>query len=176
MEKKTFNPLEWMDNSNQQQQHTEQNYQTVTDDNSEVEKVIQNIEANHIDIAPNYNDWINIGFAFADEFGESGRNLFHRVSQYYSGYNSKECDKQFDNCLKSKGQGVSLKTFFFLAKQAGVSIVTQSYDNYKANNSSYNSSRNTPEQDYQEKETIKEIRGKPFSLLPNQIELALNNC
>ena len=84
MEQKTFNPLEWMDNSNQQQQHTEQNYQLIADDNSEVEKVIQNIEANHIDIAPNYNDWINIGFAFADEFGESGRSLFHRVSQYYS--------------------------------------------------------------------------------------------
>src|SRR5690606_6373064 len=126
MEKKTFNPLEWIEKPNQQQQHTEQKHQSVTDNNSEVEKVIQNIEANHIDIAPNYNDWINIGFAFADEFGESGRSLFHRVSQYYTGYNTKECDKQFDNCLKSKGQGVSLKSFFFLAKQAGVSIATQS--------------------------------------------------
>lgn len=128
MSKKTFNPLEWMGNTDQQQQHTEQNPQPVTDSYSEVEKIIQNIEANHIDIAPNYNDWINIGFAFADEFGETGRNLFHRVSQYYSGYNSKECDKQFDNCLKSKGQGVSLKSFFFLAKQAGVPIATQSHN------------------------------------------------
>lgn len=126
MEKKTFNPLEWMENTNQQQQHTEQSPQPVTDSYSEVEKIIKNIEANHIDIAPNYNDWINIGFAFADEFGETGRILFHRVSQYYTGYNTEECDKQFDNCLKSKGQGVSLKSFFFLAKQAGVSIATQS--------------------------------------------------
>tara|TARA_R110002072_G_scaffold199405_2_gene357007 strand:- start:10684 stop:12501 length:1818 start_codon:yes stop_codon:yes gene_type:complete len=126
MSKKTFNPLEWMENTNQQQQHTEQSPQPVTDSYSEVEKIIKNIEANDIDIAPNYNDWINIGFAFADEFGETGRTLFHRVSQYYTGYNTKECDKQFDNCLKSKGQGVSLKSFFFLAKQAGVSIATQS--------------------------------------------------
>jgi hypothetical protein len=117
-----------MENPTQQQQLTEQKPQPVTDNNSDVEKIIQNIEANQIDIAPNYNDWINIGFAFADEFGETGRNLFHRVSQYYSGYNSKECDKQFDNCLKSKGQGVSLKSFFFLAKQAGVSIATQSHN------------------------------------------------
>jgi hypothetical protein len=128
MSKKTFNPLDWMENPTQQQQLTEQNLPPVTDNNSDVEKIIQNIEANQIDIAPNYNDWINIGFAFADEFGETGRNLFHRVSQYYSGYNSKECDKQFDNCLKSKGQGVSLKSFFFLAKQAGVPIATQSHN------------------------------------------------
>src|SRR5690606_24879852 len=47
-------------------------------------------------------------------------------SRYYPGYHSKECDRQFDNCLKSKGQGVSLKSFFYLAKQAGVSIATQS--------------------------------------------------
>ena len=128
MEKKTFNPLEWIEKPNQQQQHTEQNHQSVTDNNSEVEKVIQNIEANHIDIAPNYSDWVNIGFAFADEFGETGRDLFHRISRFYPRYNAKECDKQFDNCLKSKGQGVSLKSFFYLAKQAGVSIATQSHD------------------------------------------------
>ncbi|HLW33235.1 MAG TPA: DUF3987 domain-containing protein [Aequorivita sp.] len=126
MSKHTFNPLEWMDKPNQQQPVTEQNPIPLTDKYSEVEAIIKNIEANQIDIAPNYNDWINIGFAFADEFGESGRTLFHRVSQYYPGYNSKECDRQFDNCLKSKGQGVSLKSFFYLAKQAGVSIATQS--------------------------------------------------
>lgn len=157
MEKKTFNPLEWMENPTQQQQHTEQNYQQLTDNNSEVENVIQNIESNHIDIAPNYNDWINIGFAFADEFGESGRSLFQRVSQFYTGYNSKECDKQFDNCLKSKGQGVSLKTFFFLAKQAGVSIVTQFNVQYNTNNSNYKSSKAPPVQEHQEEDPIKEV-------------------
>jgi hypothetical protein len=128
MKKKTFNPLEWIEKPNQQQQHTEQNHQSVTDNNSEVEKVIQNIEANQIDIAPNYSDWVNIGFAFADEFGETGRDLFHSISRFYPRYNAKECDKQFDNCLKSKGQGVSLKSFFYHAKQAGVSIATQSHD------------------------------------------------
>ncbi|MCK0131463.1 PriCT-2 domain-containing protein [Flavobacteriaceae bacterium F08102] len=134
---------------------------------AEVEKVIQNIEANHIDITPNYNDWKNIGFAFADEFGESGRSLFHRVSQYYSGYNTKECDKQFDNCLKSKGQGVSLKTFFFLAKQAGVSIVTHSIDQYKTNNNNCKLSKTTPVQEHQEEEPIKEMMPTfPKSLYP----------
>src|SRR5690554_110718 len=167
MAKKVFNPLEWIEKPNQQQQHTEQNHQSVTDNNSEVEKVIQNIEANQIDIAPNYSDWVNIGFAFADEFGETGRDLFHRISRFYPRYNAKECDKQFDNCLKSKGQGVSLKTFFFLAKQAGVSIVTQSYDQYNTNNSNYKSSKNPSVREHQEEEPIKEIMPTfPKSLYP----------
>lgn len=88
----------------------------------EVETIIQQIEANQIDIATAYSDWRNIGFAFADEFGESGRDYFHRISRFYSDYSASECDRQFDNCLKAKGQGVSLKTFFYHAKQAGVQI------------------------------------------------------
>ena len=73
---------------------------------------------------PLYSDWVNIGFAFADEFGETGRNLFHRVSQYHPEYSTQECDKQFDNCMKARGQGVSLKTFFYHAKEAGIPLTT----------------------------------------------------
>ena len=70
MKKRAFNPLEWMDDSTQQEEHIEKKSEPITTNNTEVEKVIENIEANQIDIAPNYNDWISIGFAFADEFGE----------------------------------------------------------------------------------------------------------
>ena len=122
MEKKTFNPLEWMENPTQQSIHTEQAQPLCNSNESEVETIIQQIEANQIDIATAYSDWRNIGFAFADEFGESGRDYFHRISRFYSDYSASECDRQFDNCLKAKGQGVSLKTFFYHAKQAGVQI------------------------------------------------------
>ena len=122
MEKKTFNPLEWMENPAQQAINTEQAQPLSNSNESEVETIIQQIEANQIDIATAYSDWRNIGFAFADEFGESGRDYFHRISRFYSDYSASECDRQFDNCLKAKGQGVSLKTFFYHAKQAGVQI------------------------------------------------------
>ena len=122
MEKKTFNPLEWMENPAQQSINTEQAQPLSNSNESEVETIIQQIEANQIDIATAYSDWRNIGFAFADEFGESGRDYFHRISRFYPDYSASECDRQFDNCLKAKGQGVSLKTFFYHAKQAGVQI------------------------------------------------------
>lgn len=122
MERKTFNPQEWIENPNQQQIDTEPKEQLPQHDLSDVEKIIQQIEANQIDIAIAYSDWRNIGFAFADEFGETGRDYFHRISRFYADYSTTECDRQFDNCLKAKGQGISLKTFFYHAKQAGISI------------------------------------------------------
>ena len=112
MERKTFNPQDWLNQPAPQPKVTEQQTFNTDSQTDEVERIIQSIEANRTDITSTYSDWVNIGFAFADEFGENGRNLFHRVSQFYPGYSVPECDKQFDNCLKSKGHGVSLKTFF----------------------------------------------------------------
>ncbi|MEQ9287723.1 MAG: DUF3987 domain-containing protein [Cyclobacteriaceae bacterium] len=124
MERKTFNPLEWLDKPEKQTKVIEQTHIETPTSMEEVERIIQFIESNSTDITSAYSDWVNIGFAFADEFGESGRNLFHRISQFYPDYSSQECDKQFDNCLKANGQGVSLKTFFYHAKQAGIPLAS----------------------------------------------------
>lgn len=120
--KKIFNPLDWLEQPNQQQINTEPQQVEATTDAAEVEKIIQQIEAKQIDIATAYSDWRDIGFAFADAFGESGREYFHRISKFYADYSATECDTQYTNCLKANGHGVTLKTFFFHAKQAGVNI------------------------------------------------------
>jgi hypothetical protein len=90
----------------------------------EVSQILHQLESRYLDLTANYADWRNIGFAFADEFGESGRELFHRVSQFHPEYKTTECDKQFDACLKAKGHGITLKTFFHLAKQCGINLRT----------------------------------------------------
>jgi len=125
---KKFNPLEWANKPTPTKIEPVESKQKVTPNNPirdtqyEVEQIIQQIESNQIDVASAYADWRNIGFAFADEFGENGRDYFHRISCFYSDYSQADCNLQFDNCLKSKGRGVSLKTFFFHAKQAGVKL------------------------------------------------------
>ena len=86
----------------------------------DVNSIIEKIEAVKVDITSTYEDWLRIGFAFAHEFGEAGRSLFHRISQFYPDYDSSQCDHQFDSCLKSKREGVTIGTFFHLAKQAGI--------------------------------------------------------
>ena len=120
MEKKKFNPLEWIESPTQQQIPVPSAPSMTLNAFSEVELVIRKIEDKQIDIASAYSDWRNIGFAFADEFGEEGRILFHRISRFYLDYSDRDCNQQYDKCLKAKGQGISIKTFFFHAKHAGI--------------------------------------------------------
>ncbi len=91
-----------------------ENYQKVLE-------IISQIESTQTDIAPQYIEWRNIGFAFADEFGEAGRELFHRMSRFYPDYTTHEADNQYTRCLKSKGHGVTIGTFFYWSFNAGIS-------------------------------------------------------
>jgi len=123
MEKQKFNPLEWIESPTLEQTPVPQSPSKASDTFSEVEMVIRKIEDKQIDIASAYSDWRNIGFAFADEFGEEGRVLFHRISRFYADYTDLECNQQYTKCLEAKGQGISLNTFFFHAKNSGISII-----------------------------------------------------
>ena len=57
-------------------------------------------------------DLRDLGFAMDDALGESGRAYFHCFSRFYHGYTPAETDKQFDNCLKAHGHGITIKTLF----------------------------------------------------------------
>ena len=92
---------------------------------SDVEIVLQRIEERGVDITQIYGDWRDIGFAFADEFGEAGRTLFHRVSRFYSGYDEAKVNDQYNKCLRSHGSGITIKTFFQKAKDAGIDLRTR---------------------------------------------------
>ena len=90
------------------------------DDYEKVNEVVTTLENSGIDITANYNNWIMIGFAFADAFGTMGEELFLRVSSNYPKYNAAQCCKQYQKCLQSNNSGATIGTFFHLAKQAGV--------------------------------------------------------
>jgi hypothetical protein len=127
MSKKTFNPADWKETNKTESKATASNKPIPPlgggqVGSSDIETITQRIESNAADIAPNYADWRDLGFALADELGESGRSYYHRLSQFYQNYNSTEADKQFDACLKAHGHGVSIKTFYHLAKSAGVNV------------------------------------------------------
>lgn len=90
----------------------------------EVEIITRRIEEAALDITGAYADWLSLGFALARGLGEEGRAYFHRLSRFYTGYKAAEADKQYNACLRSRRQGVTLNTFFHLARQAGVDIRT----------------------------------------------------
>ncbi|MDR1739150.1 MAG: DUF3987 domain-containing protein [Bacteroidales bacterium] len=121
MSKKTFNPKDWATAMPRQSSNTFNSLSSLKSD-SDIEIITKRIESTNTDIAPNYADWRDLGFALADALGESGRNYYHRLSRFYPKYNQSETDKQFDKCLKSNGNGVSIKTLYHLAKSAGIDV------------------------------------------------------
>lgn len=127
---KKFNPADWKPQkpvAQKQYKPVAHARQTGTTNSvsRDVDVVVRRIENVGADIAPTYADWLALGFALASEFGESGRGYFHRCSMYYAGYTPEATEKQYDNCLRSRGHGVSIKTFFQLAKNAGININTK---------------------------------------------------
>lgn len=98
----------------------------------EIELLTKEIENRAIDIAPNYHSWRDLGFALADALGENGRDYYHRLSRFYPNYSYEETDKQFTACLKAHGHGITSKTIFHLAKQAGITINSRSNSPFPA--------------------------------------------
>lgn len=128
MSKKTFNPADWATNKVTETNATAipTTPQSNIDTSNEIETITQRIEAVSVDIAPNYADWRDLGFALADALGESGRNYYHRLSRFYPSYSQSETDKQYSACLAAHGHGVTIKTLYHLTKSAGVSVsITQ---------------------------------------------------
>lgn len=98
---------------------------TPSDTATKVESLIAQLKATHTDITSGYTEWLKVGFALASEFGESGRRYFHDISAIYSGYNATECDKKYDECLKSDKGRTNIATIFYLAEQQGVKLPHQ---------------------------------------------------
>ena len=98
---------------------------TSSDTSARVELLIAQLQATHTDITSGYTDWLKVGFAIASEFGEAGRRYFHDISALYTGYDATECDKKYDECLKSDNGRTNISTLFYLAEQQGVKLPHQ---------------------------------------------------
>jgi len=93
--------------------------------NEDIAHILQQITSRGVNIAEDYHSWLHISFALASEFGESGREYFHAVSAQSSKYESARCDAQYDIALKrDHSGGVSIGTFFYYCKQAGIETTT----------------------------------------------------
>ena len=118
--KNKFNPKEWNKISEEKNELTKKINNSPMNDNdksSQVEYMLSQIESNQTDITGTYEEWVKIGFALADCFGENGRDYFHRVSQFHPEYNIEKCNYQFDKCLNANGSGVKINTFFYMCFQ-----------------------------------------------------------
>ena len=82
------------------------------------ESILNKIEQHQIDITGVYDDWLKIGFAINSEFGENGRAYYHRLSSIHADYSSNECNTQYNNCVNSTKEGITMASFYYYALKA----------------------------------------------------------
>lgn len=88
---------------------------------AKIDRCITQIEAQGINIADDYADWISIGFSIASELGRDGEETFLRASQFSGKFDPSKCSKKYDNLQKHCKKG-SIGVFFNICKKYGIDI------------------------------------------------------
>ncbi|MDD2564795.1 MAG: DUF3987 domain-containing protein [Salinivirgaceae bacterium] len=172
MSKKIFNPADWTtQNTKTSKPRTSEKssfppLRGGQEGLSDIDLITQRIEAVSVDIAPNYTDWRDLGFALADALGENGRNYYHRLSRFYPSYSQSETDKQYSACLASHGHGVTIKTLYHLTKSAGVSVSILQPPKHKSSIPQNGDLKDLGEEDFS---PMGELEGAVLPTFPDEI-------
>jgi len=86
------------------------------------------------DIAPTYQEYIQLAFAIATDCGEAGRYDFLTLCSLSPKYDAKAADRLFSNALKTGHREVHLGTAFHLAERCGVNVRYEAPDGQEAKN------------------------------------------
>ena len=89
---------------------------TPDDTLARVAEVADRVAASGRDITQGYDNWLRLAFALSDGLGEAGRQIFDRLSQMNADYDSRECNRLYDNCMKGNKGGITIATFFQMAR------------------------------------------------------------
>ncbi len=89
------------------------------DDDDGIETYVGRVEAEGIDIAPGYTQYISLCYSFSS-LGERGRGYLHRICRFYPDYDPEQVDYDFDYCSAKPGQ--SIGTFVNICKAHGIDI------------------------------------------------------
>lgn len=124
-------------------QHTSDRFMSDNCTVEQINAVADELISRRIDITDGYDNYLKLGFALAHEMGEGGRLLYHNLCCMHPDYQQSECDKQYSYCLNSNGEGYTIKSFFHMAKEAGVDLSQIARKQFAADHS-YATYANTP--------------------------------
>ena len=91
-------------------------YATPDDTLARVAEVADRVAASGRDITQGYDNWLRLAFALSDGLGEAGRQIFDRLSQMNADYDTRECNRLYDNCMKGNKGEITIATFFQMAR------------------------------------------------------------
>jgi hypothetical protein len=80
------------------------------------------VESAGVDIAPNFDQYIEVAFGIANSVGEAGRTAFHRLCALCPKYEAEKADKLFTDAIAKGKGGNGLGSVFYLTEQAGVKL------------------------------------------------------
>lgn len=89
---------------------------------NKVEELIRTVTERRINIAPDYDSYLKLGFALANGFGEGGRAYYHSLCSVSEKYSESQCDTQFNYCAREKNKGITVGTFYYMLKQSGIEL------------------------------------------------------
>lgn len=93
---------------------------------SDFDEIINSFVSRSINICEDYKEWVSICFSIISEFGDSqkGREYFHALSAQSSKYDYKNCEDQYNSCLKNHSDGKkmvsTINSIYWHAKQNGI--------------------------------------------------------
>lgn len=87
--------------------------------NSKFERILSAINK---DITGDYKQWLTIGFAIANTYGENGINYYHLISKYSQSYNANDTERQYKHCLKYNNGKITINSFYYYCKLNGIQI------------------------------------------------------
>lgn len=97
---------------------------TATSTAERLNNLLSAIECTHTDITANTADWLTIGSALANEYGEAGREYFHRLSKNYVNgrkrYHASECNRVYTSLLRGKRKQYGIAIVFHIAKKFNI--------------------------------------------------------
>lgn len=187
--KKEFNPLEWKDKKEKSLSPNPDISSPIPNPpkaskapiapsahslESDIEQLVTAVETSMVDIAPSYQDWLDLAFALSDALGEGGRSYFHRLSRFYPSYDEREADKQFTACLNSHGSGITINTLFHLAKQSGIQYRNSASVRYPAISKKSESAETGETEEIEETKPMPTFSDEIYGLLPSFLESVIN--
>lgn len=84
------------------------------------QKIIDEIVSRELDLTGDYKDWLYAGFAFAEQFGENGREYFQAISQFNHNYTYEKTDAKYSHLLRTKSGEITIDWFYQFIQKNGI--------------------------------------------------------